>query len=207
MNPSDPTHPSDPVPMPPAPAPHRHKPGIQTTEFWITLLIVIAGAIPVSGLVPDDGTAVKICGLVISVLSGMGYVNGRAKLKANLLPILCIGLAIPFLSGCVAAIKQGDIISVKTRTVGLKFGQSPSTQTPEMEFGLITTVVQFVPTSTNGPIFAPKYFDTFAIDSTWNPLKTGILENSGFGDVSIMTNAQGKAIIPAPGAPAKPAAP
>lgn len=104
-------------------------------------------------------------------------------------------------SGCTTAIKSDKIIAIKQRTFGIHLGADVN-QTPTIKLGLVTTIYQMVPTSTN-QIYAPRYFDVFRIDQTSNPFKFGIDENSGFGDVSILTNAQGKAILPAPGAPTK----
>lgn len=107
------------------------------------------------------------------------------------------------LSGCTTSLKSDKIIAIKQRTFGIHIGASPTTQAPEIKLGLTTTIYQMVPTSTNGPIAAPRYFDTFSIGQGANPFRFDVIENSGFGDVSV-TNTQGKAILPAPGMPIAP---
>jgi hypothetical protein len=101
------------------------------------------------------------------------------------------------LSGCKGPeLVNGRIVSVKHRTFGITIAQSETTQSPQIRLGFDTTVVQFIPTSTNGPIYAPKYFDTFSIGQNANPFSFSVLENTGSGDVAIGTNATGQAIIP-----------
>lgn len=58
------------------------KPGIQTTEFWITLIVNAAGWSLATGAIPSDHWAAKVAGAVIAGLAAMGYTAARAKLKA-----------------------------------------------------------------------------------------------------------------------------
>jgi hypothetical protein len=120
----------------------------------------------------------------------------RAPAVGPVMLALCLLPLAACLSGCTTAIQHGNIISVKQRVFGLCVGTDAVNNTPKVQFGLTTTVVQFIPTSTNSTIAAPRFFDTFEIDSTGNPFKTGVRENTGAGDVAIGTNATGTAIIP-----------
>lgn len=88
-------------------------------------------------------------------------------------------------------INPHDIGSIKTRVAGLNIAY----QGVGIQFGFISSVIQKVPTSTN-QMYAPRHFENFNMDSTANPFNTSIIENSGFGDVQVYTNAQGGAIIP-----------
>ena len=126
----------------------------------------------------------------------------RTLLGARLAFLLLVTALLP---GCVTAIKSDKIVSVKTRVFGISVGTNPINQVPEIKLGLVTTVYQMVPTSTNGTLNAPRYFDTFSIGQGVNPFSTQIIENTGTGDVAIGTNATGTAIIPK--APVKPVPP
>jgi hypothetical protein len=81
--------------------------GIRTTEFWLTLVVVLAGLLPSSGLLPENHWSIKLCGLIVSAAAAIGYQVVRAGVKktvaesndplfkvlafALLLPILCVG--------------------------------------------------------------------------------------------------------------------
>lgn len=58
------------------------KSGIRTTEFWLSLIAIIIGALPSSGLLPDVGPWVQPVGLVTVVLGALGYTASRARLKS-----------------------------------------------------------------------------------------------------------------------------
>jgi len=60
----------------------KSSPGYKTTEFWLSLIVVVLGAFMASGMVPGDHVAIKVGGMVMAVLSGMGYTAGRSKIKA-----------------------------------------------------------------------------------------------------------------------------
>lgn len=72
------------------------KSGWRTSEFWLSLIAIALGAFVASGLLPSEHPAVKIAGLVVSVLGALGYTKYRSDLKAGAL-LLCCGLA---LSAC-----------------------------------------------------------------------------------------------------------
>jgi hypothetical protein len=71
-------------------------------------------------------------------------------------------------------------------------------QSPEVKLGFTSTVVQCIPTSTNGAVNSPQYVDKFDLEQGINPFGTAIRENSATGPVS-STNASGdasEAIVP-----------
>ncbi len=59
------------------------KAGVKTTEFWISMVVVLGGAFTASGLVPDENPWVKFVALVVSGLTALGYSAGRAFVKAQ----------------------------------------------------------------------------------------------------------------------------
>lgn len=84
------------------------KPGWKTTEFWLSLVGMIAGVIVGSGL-PEEHPAVRIAGLVLAGLSAMGYsaARGLAKRAAAflILPLLFV------LAGCAKGMVRADAIA------------------------------------------------------------------------------------------------
>jgi hypothetical protein len=56
--------------------------GIVTTEFWLTLSANLTAAFLASGVLPDTHVAVKVAAFVAAALASLGYVAGRAYLKA-----------------------------------------------------------------------------------------------------------------------------
>ncbi len=57
------------------------KPGYKTTEFWLSLVAVIIGAVLASGV--ENPAVLKIAGIAGTVLSAMGYSLSRAKAKTG----------------------------------------------------------------------------------------------------------------------------
>ena len=58
------------------------KPGIKTSEFWLTLAANLLGAAVIVGLVPDAGIVFKIVALTTMVLADYGYSSSRAQVKS-----------------------------------------------------------------------------------------------------------------------------
>lgn len=172
------------------------KPGYKTTEFWMTAAAALIGLLLASGVIPSDSGIDKALGMAAAALAAMGYTFARGMAKSGVVKLLLICGLVLSASGCTTALKSDKIVSVKQRTFGIQIGASPSTQTPEIKLGLVTTVFQLIPTTTNGPIYSPKFFDTFEIGQSANPFNTSVRENTGSGDVQVTTNAQGSAIIP-----------
>lgn len=97
------------------------KPGWKSTEFYLTLICIIAGALPTSGLVAPGSTVLKIAGLATMVLGALGYtyVRGQVKQAASdgekgfgaleVMVILCaIGLGIMAACATMAAEAKHD---------------------------------------------------------------------------------------------------
>jgi len=82
----DPAPAPAPVPVPPAPSPL--KPGWQTTEAWLTLLTIVLGAVPSSGLTDNAPVLAKIVGMAIAALSAYNYTAQRTALKRAYLATL-----------------------------------------------------------------------------------------------------------------------
>jgi len=57
------------------------KPGYKTTEFWLSLAAVLAGAVAASGVIPAETVWERIVGLVVSALAALGYTGARLALK------------------------------------------------------------------------------------------------------------------------------
>lgn len=124
------------------------------------------------------------------------------KIVVSLFAAAALFCALALLTGCAVAYKADKITSIKTRVFGIQVTATDATTgTPKIQMGLVSTVIQLIPTSTNGPIQTPRYFDTFQIDQSSNPFNFGMIENTGSGDVQISTNGQGQAIIPKLGPP------
>lgn len=56
-------------------------PGYKTTEFWLSLIVVILGSVAASGVLPQGGLAAQIVGGVMSVLGALGYTASRTQVK------------------------------------------------------------------------------------------------------------------------------
>jgi hypothetical protein len=55
--------------------------GASTSEFWLSLLAVVVGAVVASGLLPTDGVAVRLAGIASTTLAALGYTASRTSLK------------------------------------------------------------------------------------------------------------------------------
>jgi hypothetical protein len=62
------------------------KPGYKTTEFWLTLLAMLLGALWGSGLVSDGSTFDKVLGFAAVVLGQLGYTVSRGLSKGKAQP-------------------------------------------------------------------------------------------------------------------------
>jgi hypothetical protein len=58
------------------------KPGIKTTEFWMTLIVVVLGAIQDSGIITKASISSDI-GTALTVLAALGYTYSRTVVKGN----------------------------------------------------------------------------------------------------------------------------
>lgn len=62
------------------------KPGYLTTEFWLSALAMILGALFASGAVSDGSQLDKILGITATILGQLGYAVPRGIAKAKALP-------------------------------------------------------------------------------------------------------------------------
>jgi hypothetical protein len=58
------------------------KPGYNTTEFYLSLIVVVLGAVTTAGLFPETHWVVRVAGMVLAALASIGYTAARAKVKA-----------------------------------------------------------------------------------------------------------------------------
>lgn len=64
------------------------KPGIKTTEFWLTLIAQVASlAVALGFITPDISSqvgdiAAKLAGVVVAVTTLISYIKGRSTVKA-----------------------------------------------------------------------------------------------------------------------------
>lgn len=91
-----------------------------------------------------------------------------------LLPLLLVGCAIP----------KGDIVSMTQSVIGIRIGQNPKTQTPEVQIGFYRSTFQFVPTSTNA-LYAPKVNSSLSLEQ--HGLNTTVLEDFDTSDAPRVT--------------------
>lgn len=59
------------------------KPGVKTTEFWLTLLVNVLSAMLSSGLVIESTPAGQMIAAVAAGLTSVGYVTSRAFVKGR----------------------------------------------------------------------------------------------------------------------------
>ncbi len=69
----------------------------------------------------------------------------------------------PLLLLCGCKIPQGTVVSMTTSVIGIRVGENPKTQTPELQIGFFRATYQFVPTSTN-QIYAPMVNSGLSMD-------------------------------------------
>ncbi len=101
------------------------------------------------------------------------------------------------LTGCTSVVMNSNkIVVIKTRWLGVSVGENPATQMPEIKLGWGSVVYQMIPTSTNGPVYAPRYVDAFDLGQAINPFATKIIENTAIGDTAVGENGAGGAILP-----------
>jgi len=61
------------------------KPGFKTTEFWLSLVAMLVGAIMASGVLDATETALdnQIVGMIAMMLTGLGYTVARSFAKGT----------------------------------------------------------------------------------------------------------------------------
>lgn len=90
------------------------KPGFKTTEFWLMLIVTIAGLLPSAGIFKTDSVVLKVAGLVVSVISTLGYGFFRTSVK-NAAQILMLCLLPLWAVGChKGEIQVGNVAPLTT---------------------------------------------------------------------------------------------
>lgn len=56
-------------------------PGYKTSEFWISLVTMLLGAVLASGIIGEGSQWERIIGAAVQVLAALGYTVPRAQLK------------------------------------------------------------------------------------------------------------------------------
>jgi UDP-N-acetylmuramyl pentapeptide phosphotransferase/UDP-N-acetylglucosamine-1-phosphate transferase len=57
------------------------KPGYKSTEFYMSMLAVVVGAVASSGILEGSDGLTKVVGLVMAALVALGYTGSRLTLK------------------------------------------------------------------------------------------------------------------------------
>lgn len=73
-----------PVATPAEPQCPSQRSGLKSTEAWLSLAVVLLGALPSTGLIANMPKMVQIIGLIGSVLTAMMYTMQRTHLKATI---------------------------------------------------------------------------------------------------------------------------
>ena len=168
-----------------------------TVQTLVRSILKIAAGMAIAKGWTDDSTATEIAGGIaafVGVIWGVLHRTPSLEQPARRVStLLLVGGAGVFLTGgcSIAAIKQGDVVMIKERIVGIRVvSTSTQTQTPEVDFGLSSTVMAFIPTSTNA-LHIPRVMDTFDLHNTAVPFDVGISENLGTGDVLVGAGTNG----------------
>jgi len=57
------------------------KPGYKSTEFYMSMLAVVIGAVASSGILDGSDGLTKVVGLIMAALVALGYTGSRLTLK------------------------------------------------------------------------------------------------------------------------------
>ena len=55
--------------------------GYRTSEFWLTLAVMLLGTLMASGMIGPDHWIAAVVGMALAALKAMGYTAARAKVK------------------------------------------------------------------------------------------------------------------------------
>ena len=166
-------------------------------------VLTSVGSVLVARGMADDSQVAEAAGAVCALL-GLAWSVWQKRQAAGRcggagMVVAAVGLVVVLgLSGCGVPGKHGQIMTVSTWFVGARVqATSSSSGTPEVWMGMGRQTVTYAPTSTNGPVYAPRYGATFNSEQTaWNPLTANTTENVFMGDVMVGTNSEGSAIVP-----------
>lgn len=90
----------DPDPIIPVPVSSPIKPGLRTSEFYISAVVALVGAMMTLGVFKAGTPYDKMLGVIAMTLSTLGYTVGRSAVKAVALK-MCLALALlPLMCGC-----------------------------------------------------------------------------------------------------------
>ena len=64
-----------------AATPDASRPGIRTTEFWLSAAATLGGIVLASGALAEGSVAAQIVGGLLSLLASLGYTASRTALK------------------------------------------------------------------------------------------------------------------------------
>jgi hypothetical protein len=86
------------------------KPGVKTTEFWLTTFAAIVSALLASGVFPAGGQVMQILGVCGMVLAILGYGAQRSGVKKAVIILFILGL--PLMSvGCSKGMVRVEAIA------------------------------------------------------------------------------------------------
>ncbi len=96
--------------------------------------------------------------------------------------------SLALLTGCMTAIKHGDIVELDQTVFGFNVAASTgTTQMPAVQLGLIRSKILFVPTSTN-KVYAPQFSTFGELNNNGRALLFGGQESSASGGAVLVTN-------------------
>ncbi len=58
------------------------KPGIQTTEFWMSAVVALCGLLMASGIIKTGTVWDQAIGIILSTLTALGYTAARVNVKS-----------------------------------------------------------------------------------------------------------------------------
>lgn len=114
------------------------------------------------------------CGGTVDSTTRIWYEKGishASKILAVLMVLVLTGCAIP----------NGRIVSITQSVIGIKIGENPATQTPEVQIGFFRSTFQIVPVGTNGVV--PKVNSSLSL--TQKAFSTVIDEDFESGDAAV----------------------
>lgn len=109
------------------------RPGYRTTEFWLSTIAVLIGAVMASGLA-ESSPVMRVAGIAATVLGAMGYSVSRGMSKRA--PAILIFLLPLFLVGCCKGHVRAEAVLELTEAVTLRHDRlidgkpSPADQDP-----------------------------------------------------------------------------
>ena len=117
--------------------------------------------------------------------------NSSNTVKKAVSTLLLLGALAAVSTGCTSVYTNGCVTTVQQRFFGLNItSTSASTQTPSIQLGAGSSIVQIEPTSTN-MLYAAPFFSTAQANASWNPFDVGLSETIGEGNVAALIGTNG----------------